>query len=53
MFIDENAMVVIYQKYENEIITKVLQTFKNEKNIINDILEKKNVHQITKERGAF
>lgn len=53
VFIDENAMVVIYQKYEKEVIDRVLQTFKNEKNIVNDILEQKNVHQITKERGAF
>lgn len=53
IFVDENAVVVIYKKYEQEIINKVLQTFKNEKNIINDILDRKNVFQITKERGAF
>ena len=53
IFMDENAMVVIYKKYEKEILSEVLNTLKNEKNIISDIFEKKNVFQITKERGAF
>lgn len=53
IFMDENAMVVIYKKYEQEILSNVLKTFKNEKNIITDILENKNVAQITHERGAF
>lgn len=53
IFMDENAMVVIYKKYEQKILASVLETLKNEKNIICDILEKKNVFEITKERGAF
>lgn len=53
IFIDECSLVVIYQKYEKEVIERVLQTFKNEKNIINDILERKKVEQIIIDRGAF
>ena len=53
IFADECAVVIIYQKYENEVIKRVLGTFKNEKDIINDILEKKAVSQIILDRGAF
>lgn len=31
IFMDENAMVVIYKKYEQEILSDVLNTLKNEK----------------------
>lgn len=53
IFADESSVVVIYQKYEKEVIKRVLETFINEKNIINDILEKKEISQIVNERGAF
>lgn len=53
IFADECSIVIIYQKYEKEIIARVLETFRNEKNIINDILEKKSVNQIVSDRGAF
>lgn len=53
IFIDKCAMVIIYQTYEEEIIERVFNTFKNEKDIITDILEKKSVAEITKERGDF
>lgn len=53
IFIDKCAMVVIYQTYEQEIIERVFNTFKNEKDIITDILEKKNILEITKNRGNF
>lgn len=53
IFIDECAIVVIYQKYEKEILERVLQTFKNEKDIISDIVSEKNVYDICNERGSF
>lgn len=53
IFIDECALVVLYQKYESEIISRVLKTFKNEKDIISDILENRNVFDICEKRGAF
>lgn len=53
IFIDECAMVVIYQAFEDEIIKRVLKTFKNEKQIINDILEERDVSDICQNRGAF
>ncbi|MDR0646748.1 MAG: cytidyltransferase [Elusimicrobiota bacterium] len=53
IFIDECAMVVIYQKYEQEILKRVFNTFKNEKNIICDVLEKKAVEDIIKLHGEF
>ena len=53
IFADECSIVIIYQQYEKEIIERVLNTFRNEKNIINDILERKSVNQIVSERGAF
>lgn len=53
IFADECAVVVIYQKYEEEIIERVIQTFKNEKNIVNDILEKNDLNQIVADRGPF
>ncbi len=52
-FCDDCAVVVISQEFENEIIQRVLGTFKNEKEIINDILEGRNVFDICDERGNF
>ncbi len=53
VFIDECAMVVIYSKYESEIIERVLKIFQNEKNIINDIICNKSIDEILAVRGAF
>ena len=53
IFIDNCGLVVIYQTFEKEILERVFNTFKNEKDIITDILEKKNVTEITKQRGTF
>ena len=53
IFADDCAVVVIYQKYEEEVINRVLQTFRNEKDIISDILDTKHVSQIVNDRGAF
>ncbi len=53
IFADECSVVVIYQKYEKEVIQRVLETFRNEKDIINDIFEKKAVQQIIIDRGTF
>lgn len=53
IFIDESSMVVIYAQHEQEVIQRVLQTVKNEKEIINDILDRKSIRQIIHERGAF
>ncbi len=53
IFVDESAMVVIYKKYEDEIISRVLNTFKNEKDIVNDIISSKTIADIVNDRGAF
>ncbi len=53
IFIDECAMVVIYQKYESEIIQRVLKIVQNEKNIVNDIICNKSIDEILAVRGAF
>ena len=53
IFIDECALVVIYQEFESEVITRVLNTFKNEKDIVADILENRKVSDICSDRGAF
>lgn len=53
IFADDCAIVVIYQKFEEEVIERVLKTFENEKNITSDILNKKCVDQIVKDRGNF
>lgn len=53
IFIDEGAMVVIYKKYEKEIINRVLDTFSTEKNIVKDILCNNNVEKIVTKNGYF
>jgi CMP-N-acetylneuraminic acid synthetase/regulator of RNase E activity RraA len=53
IFIDEQSMIVIFQKYEKEIIERVFGTFKNEKDIACDVLESKTVQDIIKMRGEF
>ena len=53
IFADDCAVVVIYQKYEREVIDRVIGTFRNEKDIIDDILNKKEICQIICDRGNF
>lgn len=53
IFIDENAVVVIYRKYEKEILERVIKIFQNEKNIIYDILNNKKAEEICRHRGEF
>ena len=53
IFVDDCSVVIIYQKYEKEVIFRVLETFKNEKDIINDIFKGEHVEKIVSDRGAF
>lgn len=53
IFADNCSVVVVYKKHENEILERVLHTFKNEKDIVNDIFNKKEVGNIIENRGAF
>lgn len=53
IFIDECSMVVIFKKYEKEIIRRIMQTIKNETNIINDIYKNVTVEKIVEKRGYF
>jgi len=53
IFIDRSAVVVIYQKYEKEVIERVLNTFKNERDIVADILDEQDVAKICDVRGSF
>ena len=53
IFIDECAMVVIYESHIQEVLTKVSTTIGNEKNIANDILSNKNTQEILANRGDF
>lgn len=53
IFIDECAMVVIYKKYEQEVIKRVLDVFYNEKAIVNDIVNNKHIDEILENRGTF
>ncbi len=53
IFADDVSIVVLYQKYEYEIIERVINTLINEKSIITDIITDKNVNEICETRGAF
>ncbi|MDR1554831.1 MAG: hypothetical protein LBS39_02250 [Campylobacteraceae bacterium] len=53
IFADECAVVVVYQKFEKEVVERVLNTFHNEKNIVSDILHNKHTNDIINNRGAF
>lgn len=53
IFIDSCSMVVIYQKYEREVLDRVIKTFKNEKDIVSDILDNQDVNEICNNRGSF
>ncbi len=53
IFIDSCSMAVIYQKYEQEVLNRVLETYCTENNVIKDIVFNKEVEQIVKNNGAF
>lgn len=53
IFIDECAMVIIYESCIQEVLAKVSATIDNEKNIANDILSNKNTQEILSNRGNF
>ena len=53
IFIDNCSMAVIYQKYEQEVLNRVLETYCTENNVIKDIVFNKEVEQIVKNNGAF
>ena len=46
-------MAVIYQKYEQEVLDRVLKTYCTENNVIKDIAFNTKVGQIVKNNGAF
>lgn len=53
IFIDDCAMVVIFQKFEKEVIQRVLQIYSTEHNVIKDIALNEEIEQIIKKNGAF
>ncbi|MCD8377818.1 MAG: hypothetical protein LUB59_03420 [Candidatus Gastranaerophilales bacterium] len=53
IFIDDCSMVIIYEKYEKEILDIVAAKCMNEKYIVNDILTFKDTDEIIENRGAF
>lgn len=53
IFIDECAMVVIYERHIQEVLSKVSASIDNEKNIANDILNNKKTQDILSHRGNF
>lgn len=53
LFVDSGGLVVIYPKYEKEIIGKVLEVYHNEKGIISDITANQSITEILSKRGCF
>ena len=53
IFIDSCSMVVIYQKFEREVLDRVLGIYCTENNVIKDIVLNKEVGQIVENNGAF
>ena len=53
IFIDECAMVIIYQKTENQVLERILNSIELEKNISKDILLNKDTDSIIGNRGYF
>ncbi len=53
VFVDDCSFVVIYQKYEKEILNMIFDKFINEKNIVEDIIKYKNTNEIINIRGNF
>lgn len=53
LFIDEDGLVVIYQKHEKEILSRILNTFQTEKDIIHDIVSGFEIGKIVEKNGTF
>lgn len=53
IFIDECSLVVIFQKYESEVMKRCIQTLATEKNIVNEIINKYHIKDIIDNNGAF
>ncbi|EKN3312842.1 hypothetical protein VGS24_000449 [Yersinia enterocolitica] len=53
IFIDECSLVVIFQKYESEVIKRCIQIMATEKNIVNEIINKYHIKDIIDNNGAF
>ena len=53
IFADEGGVVVIYQKYEQEILDRALKTFQVENMIVRDIVHGVNINNILHKNGTF
>ncbi len=53
LFMDDCGLVVIYQKYEQEVLERVLMTFQTEKSIVLDIIHGHNIEDIVSRNGTF
>ena len=53
IFADDGGVVVIYRKYEQEILERVLKTFQTEKAIFRDIVNGVSVNRILQNNGTF
>lgn len=53
IFIDDCAIVIIKQKYEQEVIERVIKTYIVEKDIVLDIINNVDVEDICNNRGCF
>ena len=53
IFADDGGVVVIYQKYEQEILDRALKTFQVENTIVRDIVSGVNISNILHKNGAF
>ncbi|MCT7551338.1 hypothetical protein N5T67_00670 [Aliarcobacter butzleri] len=53
IFADNDGIVVIPKKYEEEVIQKAFETINKEKNILSDIMNGKSISDILKNNGEF
>lgn len=53
VFADNDGIVVIPKRYEEEVIKKALETINKEKNILSDIMNGKSISDILKNNGEF
>ncbi len=53
IFADNDGIVVIPKRYEEEVIQKALETINKEKNILSDIMNGKSISDILKNNGEF
>ena len=53
VFIDDCAVVVIYQKHEAEVISRVCKTFASESEISSDIMQGVGAERLVAEHGNF